>query len=64
MAKIRVEYIVSNEKCNYCQYFNPELTYCKLFNRYIKFNVEKIRYERCDECKQAEVQNGKRTETE
>lgn len=55
MAKINVEYTVSNENCKYCQYFNAELIYCKLFNHYINYNIAKINYERCDECKQSEA---------
>ena len=64
MPKIKVEIEVPNDKycknCIYCR--RDEKGYCYLFNKGLKvertdWNWGKIDILRCDECKQAEVQN-------
>lgn len=56
MAKIKVEIIVVTDNCRYCPMFDEEYRVCNLFNCLIPYDVEANKFERCDECKQAEVQ--------
>ena len=64
MPKIRVEFEVPRDDCGYCRLLD-EFGCCLLFEKelnhrevldYLGFNDDIV--ERCEECKQAEVQNG------
>ena len=54
MAKIRVELEVS-DNCKDCIMFTGEYRYCELFDRRIIYNESTDNFDRCEECKQAEV---------
>lgn len=54
--KLRVEYNVPNDGCKCCSYFNPEVSYCTLFDQYVKYNVIKNNYEHCEDCSKAEIE--------
>lgn len=56
MTKIRVEIEVP-ENCKDCMMFYGESRYCDLFDRYISYDTDTDNFNRCDECKQAEVEN-------
>lgn len=65
MSKIKVEIEVPRDDCGYCRLLD-EFGCCLLFEKelnhrevldYLGFNDDIV--ERCDECKQAEVQNAK-----
>ena len=56
MAKIRVEIEVP-ENCKDCMMFDGEYRYCDLFDNYIIYDIYTDSFKRCDECKQAEVEN-------
>lgn len=55
MTKIRVEIEVP-ENCKDCMMFYGESRYCDLFDRYISYDSDTDNFNRCDECKQAEVE--------
>lgn len=55
MPKIRVEIEVP-ENCKDCMMFYGESRYCDLFDRYISYDTDTDNFNRCDECKQAEVE--------
>ncbi len=56
MAKIKVEFEVP-ENCKDCMMFDGEYGYCDLFDNYIIYDIYTDSFKRCDECKQAEVEN-------
>ena len=65
MPKIKVEIEVPRDDCGYCRLLD-EFGCCLLFEKelnhrevldYLGFNDDIV--ERCDECKQAEVENDK-----
>lgn len=58
MAKIKVEIEVP-ENCKNCMMFDDEYRYCVLFSNYITLDVYNNIFKRCDECKQAEIQDDK-----
>jgi hypothetical protein len=55
MPKIRVEVEVPND-CRDCEHFDFYLEVCNLFNNDVFYDEDKDIYERCKECKQAEVE--------
>lgn len=55
MAKIKVEIEVPNN-CKDCFMFDGEYRYCELFDSRISYDVSTDNWERCDKCKQAEVE--------
>lgn len=55
MTKIKVD--VPKENCIFCKFFEHNSGSCSAFNCYIHYNRDKRRLERCDKCKQAEVEN-------
>lgn len=58
MAKIKVEIEVPRD-CRECKYFDFHFEVCKLFNSDVFYDEDKDVYEHCNECKQAEVKDGK-----
>lgn len=56
MAKIKVEIEVPNDGCKCCIMFDAEYRVCELFNCYRPYNYDMDNYERCEQCKQGEVQ--------
>ena len=58
MSKIRVEIEVPID-CRYCEHFDFHLEVCNLFNDDVFYDNDKDIYERCDKCKQAEVEDEK-----
>lgn len=54
MAKIKVEIEVPRD-CRDCEHFDFYSEVCNLFNYDVFYDDYKDIYERCDECKQAEV---------
>ena len=54
--KIKVEIEVPRD-CRDCEYFDFNLEVCNIFNDDVFYDKDKDIYERCDKCKQAEVQN-------
>ena len=58
MAKIRVEIEVPRD-CRDCEYFDFNLEVCNIFNDDVFYDKDKYIYERCNECKQAEVKDDK-----
>ena len=58
MAKIKVEIEVPRD-CRECKHFDFHLEVCKLFNSDVFYDEDKDVYEHCNECKQAEVKDGK-----
>ena len=61
MPKIKVEIDVPDGKyckaCEYCRYIASDLAVCALFGYTIPLKAPDRYPERCDKCKQAEVQN-------
>lgn len=55
MPKIRVEFEVPNN-CLYCRFFTMLTGRCDVFRSVIKVDEKSLIWERCDECKQAEVE--------
>ena len=67
MAKIRIEIEVpSGEYCKDCIYWKRDgKSYCYLFNKELKverfdWTWGEVNIQRCDKCKQAEVNNDKK----
>lgn len=56
MPKIRVEIKVPKDNCFNCPMFDGEYRVCELFNCYRPYNYGTGNYERCEQCKQAEVE--------
>ena len=60
MSKIRVEFEVPDGKycgaCDYCRYVSSALAICNLFGYIIPLHAPDRYPERCDKCKQAEVE--------
>ena len=56
MPKIKVEIEVPID-CRDCEYFDFNLEVCNIFNDDVFYDDGKDIYERCNECKQAEVNN-------
>lgn len=56
MPKIRVEVKIPEDGCKYCIMFDAEYRVCELFNCYRPYNYGTGNFERCDKCKQAEVE--------
>ena len=56
MPKIKVEIEVPID-CRDCKHFDFNLEVCNIFNDDIFYDYDKDIYERCNECKQAEVNN-------
>ena len=56
MPKIKVEIEVPID-CRYCEHFDFNLEVCNLFNDDVFYDEDKDIYERCDKCKQAEVED-------
>nr|DAQ66146.1 MAG TPA: hypothetical protein [Caudoviricetes sp.] len=54
-VKINVEKIVVPENCAYCRFFDLLLGKCLLFWEILEVN-QNFGVERCDKCKQAEVE--------
>lgn len=64
MAKIKVELEVGSEFCDNCPMFRlfPHRdmeAVCCLYNITLTFSPRYLAYVRCNECKQAEVEDGK-----
>lgn len=57
MAKIRVEFEIPDDGCDRCIMFDNEYRFCELFDCYRRIKLDNGNYDRCDKCKQAEVQN-------
>ena len=55
MPKIKVEIEVPRD-CRDCEHFDFYLEVCNLFNNDVFYDEDKDIYERCNECKQSEVQ--------
>lgn len=55
MPKIRVEVEVSNN-CKDCFMFDGEYRYCELFDSRIDYDESTDSWNRCEQCKQAEVE--------
>ena len=58
MAMINVEIEVPYD-CRDCEHFDLYLEVCNLFNDDVFYDEDKDIYEHCNECKQAEVEDGK-----
>ena len=56
MAKIKVEIEVPKD-CRDCEHFDFNLEVCYIFNDEVFYDDDKYIYERCDKCKQAEVED-------
>lgn len=56
MPKIKVEIKVPEDGCKYCVMFDGEYRICELFNCYRPYNYGTGKFERCEQCKQAEVE--------
>lgn len=60
MPKIRVELEVPDSKycktCDHCRYIASDLAICTLFGYTIPLHAPDRYPERCDKCKQAEVE--------
>lgn len=56
MTKVRVEIEVP-ENCKDCMMFYGEDRYCDLFECFITYDEDADNFNRCDKCKQAEVEN-------
>lgn len=56
MPKIRIEFKVPDD-CKYCGFFDDECKWCTILDTAVFYNENKNIYERCDECKQAEVES-------
>lgn len=56
MPKIRVEIEVPRDCCDDCQFFNFSLEMCNLFDDDVFYDEDKDIYERCKQCKQAEME--------
>lgn len=64
MPKIKVELEVGIEFCDNCPMFRSfpsqdMSAVCCLYNEYLTFSPRYLAYVRCNECKQAEVKDGK-----
>ena len=62
MTKIRVELEVGSEFCGNCPMFKlfphrDREAFCCLYNIPLTFSPRYLAYVRCDECKQAEVED-------
>lgn len=55
MPKIRVEIEVS-DNCKDCFMFDGEYRYCELFDSRIAYDESTDNWNRCEQCKQAEVE--------
>lgn len=55
MPKIKVELEVP-DYCKDCGFFDDECKWCKFFDTAVFYNKNKNLYERCEQCKQAEVE--------
>lgn len=60
MPKIRVEVKVPEDGCKYCIMFDAEYRVCELFHCYRPYNCGTGNFERCDKCKQAEVEEAEK----
>ena len=56
MAKIKIEIEVPKD-CRDCEYFDFNLEVCNIFNDDVFYDKDKDIYERCNECKQAEIED-------
>lgn len=56
MSKIKIEIEVPID-CRDCEYFDFNLEVCNIFNDDVFYDEDKDIYERCNECKQAEVKD-------
>ncbi len=56
MPKIRIELEIPDDGCKRCVMFDGEYRVCELFNCYRPYNRETYNFERCEQCKQAEVE--------
>lgn len=63
MPKIKIEIEVPDGKycktCEYCKYVSSDLAICNLFGYTIPLHAPDRYPERCDKCKQAEVDDEK-----
>lgn len=61
MAKILVEVTVPGGKyclgCGYCKYIASDFAVCTLFDNAVVLQEQDALPKRCDECKQAEVED-------
>lgn len=55
LAKVRVEVVVPKNDCACCRFFDLLLGKCLLFWEILEVN-QNFGLERCDKCKQAEVE--------
>lgn len=55
MANIKVEIKVP-DNCKDCFMFDGEYRYCELFDSRIAYNESTDNWNRCEQCKQAEVE--------
>lgn len=55
MPKIKLELKVPEDECSYCILFDGDYRRCLLFGCYPPYNYETSNFERCEQCKQAEV---------
>lgn len=56
MPKIKVEIEIPEDGCKRCIMFDAEYRICELFNCYRQYDCGTGNFERCDKCKQAEVE--------
>lgn len=57
MPKIRVELEVPKDNCLHCLMFDRECRACDFFNCFIDYDIKTDKFERCEQCKQVEVEN-------
>ena len=56
-AEFPIEVTVPENFCNSCRQFNKIDKKCRIFKQSLSYNKIKRQFERCDECKAAEVKN-------
>lgn len=56
-AEFPIEITVPENFCSSCRQFNKIDKKCRVFKQSLSYNKVKRQFERCDECKAAEVKN-------
>ena len=56
MPKISVEIEIPEDGCKRCIMFDAEYRICELFNCYRQYDCGTGNFERCEQCKDAEVE--------
>lgn len=59
MTKIRFELKVPKDDCRDCCVFDRRCEYCNLFERFLSYDKNADKFQRCLECKNAEVKDDK-----